>query len=68
MEQFYKWFNSSPLASFARHFFALVLAAAIAEFSRVGSFDVTNWKAWVIAALVAAAPPLLKYLWQPIDG
>lgn len=67
MEQFLKWFATSPIASFIRTFAATVLTLAIAEFSQIGAFDFTNWRVWVIAALVSAAPPLLRWL-NPEDA
>ena len=62
MESFYKWFASSPIASFLRHLSGIVLTLAVAEFAKIGAFDFTNWRAWVIAGLVAALPPLVKWI------
>lgn len=66
MDNFYKWFAVSPVASFVRHFLSLVIASAIAEFANLGGFDFTNWRLWIITGLVAAAPPLLRWL-NPVD-
>lgn len=66
MEEFQKWFASSPIASFLRSFSAIVLASAVAEFAKLGTFDFSNWRLWVIAALVASMPPLLRWL-NPAD-
>ena len=66
MEEFQKWFASSPIASFLRRFSAIVLASAVAEFAKLGTFDFSNWRLWVIAALVASMPPLLRWL-NPAD-
>lgn len=67
MKDFLVWFADSPVASFLRHFSAIVIASAIAEFAKLGTFDVSNWRVWVIAALVAATPPLLRWL-NPQDS
>lgn len=62
MKEFELWFASSPLASFLRHFLAILIAQAVAEFAKAGTFDFSNYQVWVIAALVSAVPPLLRYL------
>lgn len=67
MEKFQVWFASSPIASFLRHFLSIVIASAVAEFAKSGSFDLSNYQAWLIAALVAAVPPLLRWL-NPVDS
>lgn len=64
---FLKWFATSPIASFLRHFSAIVLAQAVAEFAKLGTFDFTNWRVWVIAGLVAALPAFLNWL-NPQDA
>lgn len=64
---FLKWFADSPIASFLRHFSAIALAGMIAEFSKLGTFDLSNWRVWVIAGLVAAAPALINWL-NPEDA
>lgn len=66
IEKLQKWFATSPIASFLRHFLAIVIASAVAEFAKVGAFDFSNWESWLIAALVAAVPPFLRYL-NPVD-
>lgn len=67
MEKFQNWFASSPIASFLRHFLAIVIASAVADFAQSGAFDVANYQQWVIAALVAAVPPFLRWL-NPQDA
>ena len=66
MIEFQKWFASSPIASFLRHFLAIVIASAVADFAQSGVFDFSNLQGWLIAALVAAVPPFLRWL-NPSD-
>lgn len=67
MENFQIWFASSPLASFLRHFAAIVIASAVAEFAQSGAFVFGNWQSWLIAGLVAAVPTLLRWF-NPADA
>ena len=67
MTEFSIWFANSKIASFLRTFFAIVLASAVADFQKIGRFDMTNWQTWLIVALVAALPPFLRYL-NPEDS
>jgi hypothetical protein len=62
MKDFLKWFGTSKLASYLRSFVAIVVAQAVTEFQRIGQFDFTNLSSWVIAALVATLPVLLRIL------
>jgi hypothetical protein len=62
MDAFLKWFAVSPLASALRVFVAYVVGNMVAEFAKVGTFDFTNYKAWLIGALVVAIPPILRWL------
>lgn len=64
---FLKWFANSAIASFLRHFAAIVISGMIAEFAKLGTFDFSNWRVWVIAGLVAAAPAFLNWL-NPEDS
>lgn len=64
---FLSWFATSPIASFFRHFAAIVIASAVAEFAKAGTFDFSNYQLWIITALVAAVPPLLRWL-NPQDA
>ena len=59
---FLKWLASSPIASFLRVLFALVLAQAVEQFSKTGAFDFSNWQNWIIVGLVAAVPTLLRWI------
>ena len=67
MDKFQKWFADSPIASFLRHFAAIVIASAVADFALAGAFDFSRWEQWFIAALVAAVPPFLRWL-NPQDA
>lgn len=62
MDKILIWFADSKLASFLRTFAASVIVLALADFQKSGSFDFSNLEAWVIAALVSAVPPFLRYL------
>lgn len=66
MEQFWNdflvWFDTHPVASFLRHLAAITIAGAVAEFAKLGDFDFTNWRTWVIAGLVASLPALINWL------
>ncbi len=62
MENFLKWFNESPIASFLRSFFAIVLAQAVSDFAKLGKFDFSNLEDWLIAGLVAMLPVALRLL------
>lgn len=64
---FLKWFADSPIASFLRHFAAIFLSGMIAEFAKLGTFDLSNWRVWAIAGIVAAAPAFLNWL-NPKDS
>lgn len=66
MYNFYAWFATSPLASAIRTFVAIVLFSMVNEFARLGAFDVSKWETWCIAGLVAAVPPILRWL-NPAD-
>lgn len=59
-QSFGEWFASSPLASALRVFVVAVATMAIAEWTTTGTFDLTSWQTWVIAALASAVPPLLR--------
>ena len=63
---FYKWFAGSPIASAFRTFAAIVIFNMVSEFAKLGTFDVSNWRTWCIAGLVAAVPAFLRWL-NPAD-
>jgi len=62
MDAFWKWFAESPLASALRVAVAFALNNMIADFVKVGNFDFTNWKSWVIGAFAVAVPLVLRWL------
>ena len=62
MNEFLKWFAESKIASYLRVFLSIVIAQAVADFARIGSFDFSNIQAWLIAALVATLPVLMRSL------
>ena len=62
MDTFLKWFASSPLASAFRTALSIFIGAMVANFAEVGTFDLANWKQWLIGALVVAIPPVLRWL------
>jgi hypothetical protein len=66
MDKFLQWFADSPLASALRVAIAYIVGTMVAEFAKVGTFDFTNWKSWLIGALVVAIPPILRWL-NPAD-
>lgn len=65
-EQFKEWFATSPIASFLRVFVALVISQAVADFVKADSFDFNNLTHWLITALSAGIPTLLRWL-NPSD-
>ena len=67
MIRFESWFATSPLASALRVFAATVLALAVAAWVESGSISLAQWQTWVIAALAASVPVILRWL-NPADG
>ena len=63
---FRDWFAGSPIASWLRVFAAVILSAAVADWSTKGSIDLGSWQTWVIAGLVSALPTALRWL-NPSD-
>lgn len=62
MDTFLKWFATSPIASAFRVALAFVINNMVADFVRVGNFDMTNWKSWFIGALAVSVPLFLRWL------
>jgi hypothetical protein len=62
MNNFWTWFAQSPMASALRVFVAIVIGQMVAEWARVGDIQFTNYKSWVITALVAAIPTVLRWI------
>ena len=60
------WIATSPLASAGRVALAYIIGAMVAKFAEVGSFDFSDYKSWLIGALVVAIPPILRWL-NPAD-
>ena len=67
MKSFWTWFARSPIASALRVFVAVVLGQMVTEWARVGNFDFTNYKLWLITALVASVPTILRWI-NPEDN
>ena len=67
MDNFLTWFAKSPIASALRVFIAIVVGQMVAEWARVGDIQFTNYKSWVISALVAAIPTVLRWI-NPQDN
>ena len=63
---FLQWFASSWIASALRVALGYALAEMVAAFARVGDFDFSDWKSWVIGAIVVATPIVLRAL-NPAD-
>ncbi len=57
---FGEWFARSPYASALKSFIAIVVALAVAEWSKSGTIDFSSWQTWVIAALASAVVPALN--------
>jgi len=67
VKTFESWFATSPLASALRVFVATVIALAVAAWVESGTISVAAWQTWVIAALAASVPVVLRWL-NPADG
>ena len=61
------WLATSPLASAAKVFVAIVLTLAVADFATDGVIDFSHWQTWVIAGLGSAVPVIVNWL-NPADG
>lgn len=57
---------NTPLGTAVKTFVAVVLAAAVADFSTDGSISLSHWQTWVIAGLVSALPVVVNWL-NPSD-
>lgn len=65
-KQVQNWLADSKLASVLRVFVVIVLTQASLEFSKVGSFDFSNWQSWLIVAIASTVPMLARIL-NPSD-
>jgi hypothetical protein len=61
-----EWFARSPLASAARVFLAVFLAALVADWTQTGTIAFDKWQTWLIAAVASALPVILRAL-NPAD-
>lgn len=62
MEKFLVWLAHSPIATFLKVFVAVIIGAAVADWSKTGAITLTDWQDWVIGALVAAVPVIINWL------
>lgn len=61
-----EWLARSPLASAARVFLAVFLAALVADWTQTGTIAFDKWQTWLIAAVASALPVILRAL-NPAD-
>jgi len=61
------WFAQSPIASALRVALGYFISAMVADFTKVGVFDFSNWQSWAIGAIAIAAPIILRAL-NPADS
>ena len=62
MKNFWTWFAQSPIASAVRVAVAFFIGQMVAEWARVGDFDFSNYKSWLIGALVVSIPMILRWI------
>ena len=63
---FQEWFATSPLASVARVFVAILLTLAVADWVSSGSINFGAWQTWLISAVAACLPTITRWL-NPAD-
>jgi hypothetical protein len=56
------WFARSPVASFLRTFAAVLLGLAVADWATAAQIGFANWRTWLLGALVAAVPVVIRAL------
>lgn len=61
------WLADSPVASWARAFLAVMLSAAVADWTTDGVISLENWQTWVTAGAVAVVPVVIRWL-NPADA
>jgi len=61
-----EWLANSKIASVLRVFLAIVITQASLEFTNIGKFDFSNWQSWLIVAIAACVPMLVRVL-NPSD-
>lgn len=64
---FGKWLASTAFGTAAKTFVAVVVAAAIADFSSDGAISLGRWQTWVIMGLVSCGPVLVNAI-NPDDS
>lgn len=62
-----EWFAYSPVASWLRTFVAVMLSAAVADWTTDGVISVDNWRTWLTAGAVSVIPVIVRWL-NPVDG
>jgi len=62
MDKFLLWFASSPIASFLRVAFSIVLFMAVNDFVKFGEFNFENAESWFIAGIASGIPTVLRWL------
>ena len=63
---FQEWLATSPLASAARVFVAIILTLAVADWVSSGSINFGAWQTWLISAIAACLPTITRWL-NPAD-
>lgn len=61
------WLASSPVASWARTFLAVMLSAAVADWTTDGVISLDKWQTWVTAGVVSVVPVIIRWL-NPADA
>ena len=56
------WLAANPFASFIRAFIATLLTLALADWTSAASVSFDDWKSWVIAALAASVPVIIRWI------
>ena len=62
MKTFQAWLAVSPLASAGRVFVAILVTLAVADWVATGSINFGAWQTWVIAAVSAAIPTVIRWI------
>lgn len=63
---FQEWLATSPLASAARVFIAIILTLAVADWVSSGTINFGAWQTWLISAIAACLPTITRWL-NPAD-
>lgn len=62
MKTFQAWLAVSPLASAGRVFIAILVTLAVADWVANGSINFGAWQTWVVAAVSAAIPTVIRWI------